>query len=125
MEHGDDFVMRHTSPKRKRGKALSSLACVRVGVNASRVQHRILLVAISLLLQQPCRAAWETSGDWKIAGEDSLSVRRSDGAMAWNPAMTPGRSWSVPADIHVRKAAAALIGSAKLVFGDIRRNPQS
>ena len=54
-----------------------------------RICSGILLVTICLLLSRPCAAAWETNGDWQVAGEDCLSVRRSDNALAWNPAMTP------------------------------------
>lgn len=84
----------------------------------------ILLGAAAILLQQPCRAAWETTGDWKLSGADGLSVHGGDGAAAWNPAFTPGPSWSVQAEIRIRKARGALIGSARLVLGDAQRHPQ-
>jgi predicted alpha-1,6-mannanase (GH76 family) len=91
---------------------------------ATRLAVGLVLIAVFLGLPRPSRGAWETIGDWKVIADDCLSVRRSDRAMAWNPAITPGRSWSFHADVKVRRAADALVGSASLVLGDLRRNPQ-
>jgi hypothetical protein len=65
----------------------------------------LVLIALPLLLPRPSRAAWETIGDWKVTAADRLSVRRSDRAMAWNPAMTLG-------SVNVIVAAALCAGSS-------------
>jgi predicted alpha-1,6-mannanase (GH76 family) len=75
------------------------------------------------MLPYPCGAAWETIGDWKVLEEDSLSIRHGEGAQAWNSDLKPGRSWSVRANVKVRKAANTLFGSAALVFADAQRSP--
>lgn len=81
------------------------------------------LAAASVLWPRPCKAGWETAGDWKVSAEDSLSIRAAGAAMAWNTALKPGRSWSVFTNIAVRRGNP-LIGSARLLFGDEGQKPR-